>query len=60
MDTDLEEWCPVKYFENYHVSNLGNIKNIITNKILKKCEKDGYYNISLVKDKTKKHLRFTV
>lgn len=44
----MEEWRPVKDFANYQVSNFGNIKNIITNKILRNCDKDGYYNISLV------------
>ena len=51
---ELEEWRPIKDFDNYHVSNLGNIKNIITNKTMKNCLKDGYYNISLVQNKIRK------
>jgi len=34
----MEVWKPVKDYENkYYVSSLGNVKNIITNNILKQC-----------------------
>jgi hypothetical protein len=49
-----EIWKPIDQFPNYNVSNLGNIKNIITNKPLKLNCKDGYYGISLVNDKIRK------
>ena len=45
-----EIWKPIDQFPNYNVSNLGNIKNIITNILLKLNCKDGYCNISLVND----------
>jgi len=43
-----EIWKPIKYFENYEVSTLGNVRNIKTGKILKQCVKDGYKHLSLV------------
>jgi hypothetical protein len=49
-----EIWKPIEQFPNYNVSNLGNIKNIVTNKPLKILCKDGYYSISLVNDEIKK------
>jgi hypothetical protein len=49
-----EIWRPIDNYPNYNVSNLGNIKNINTNKVLKINCKDGYYGISLVNDETKK------
>jgi uncharacterized protein with PIN domain len=49
-----EIWKPIDQFPNYNVSNLGNIKNIITNKLLKLNCKDGYCNISLVNDEIRK------
>ena len=49
-----EIWKPIDQFPKYNVSNLGNIKNIITNKPLKLNCKDGYCNISLVNDQIKK------
>ena len=50
----MEEWRSVKDFENYEVSNYGNVCNIVTNKRMKPCDKDGYYNICLVQNKVKK------
>lgn len=52
-----EIWKPIDQFPNYNVSNLGNIKNIITNKFLKLNCKDGYCGISLVNDKIKKSFK---
>jgi hypothetical protein len=43
----MEEWRIIKDSPNYSVSNLGNVKNNKTTKILKKNLKGGYYNISL-------------
>jgi hypothetical protein len=48
-----EIWKPIDQFPNYNVSNLGNIKNIITNKLLKLNCKDGYCNISLKNNEIK-------
>jgi uncharacterized protein with PIN domain len=49
-----EIWKPIDQFPNYNVSNLGNIKNIITDKLLKIMCKDGYCNISLVNSEIQK------
>lgn len=49
-----EIWKQIEEFPNYHISNFGNIKNIITNKLLKKSLKGGYYNISLVNNNGRK------
>jgi hypothetical protein len=49
-----EQWLPNKDFPNYNVSNFGNIKNVVTNKILKLSVKGGYYHVGLVSNKIKK------
>ena len=49
-----EIWKPIDQFPNYNVSNLGNIKNIVTNKSLKILCKEGYCNIILKYNKLKK------
>ena len=46
-----EEWRVINNFPNYSVSNLGNVKNNITNKIMRQNVKGGYKNISLTNDK---------
>ena len=43
----MEEWRIINDFPNYSVSNLGNVMNNKTNKLLKLCNKSGYYHISL-------------
>lgn len=43
----MEEWHVINDFPNYSVSNLGNVMNNKTNKLLKLCNKSGYYHISL-------------
>jgi len=42
MNLCAEEYRQINNHDNYMVSNKGNVKNIITNKILK-CNFDGYY-----------------
>jgi len=43
-----EIWKPVEEFDNYAVSNLGNVKNTISGRILKKYQtKQGYIDINL-------------
>lgn len=43
-----EYWCDVKGFQNYEVSNLGNIRNKKTGRELKpKNHRDGYQSINL-------------
>lgn len=47
----MEEWRTIKDYENYEVSNLGNIRNS-NKKILKQMnDKDGYKLINLYKEK---------
>ena len=47
----MEEYKIIKDFENYSVSNYGNVKNNTTDKILKPIiEGSGYYYIRLCKD----------
>jgi hypothetical protein len=43
----MEEWRVINDFPNYSVSNIGNVMNNKTNKLLKLCDKSGYYNVSL-------------
>jgi len=39
-------------FDNYLISNFGNVKNVKTNKIFKPAiASHGYYNVSIRKDK---------
>lgn len=47
MDTNEEVYKPIKDFENYSISNLGNIKNNQTNKKLKIQKSSGYSTIGL-------------
>lgn len=60
MITQTEEWRPVKGFENYMVSSLGQVKSLNYNKtgkeqILKPAKNKGYLRVILCKDKKKKH-----
>ena len=43
----MEEYKLIKNFENYSVSNLGNVKNNNTNKIIKQYNNQGYKQIHL-------------
>ena len=50
----MEEWKSIEEFPNYEISSLGNVKNIITGKVLKNNVKGGYYYISLTNENYKK------
>lgn len=51
----MEIWKEIKGYENYKVSNLGNVINSDTNKQLKKCfSSNGYFIVQLYKDKKPK------
>ena len=53
-----EIWRPIKDYPNYEVSNLGQVKNIKTGKILKSSkDKKGYNCISLWKNNKSKSFR---
>jgi hypothetical protein len=48
----VEQYKIIKDFPNYSVSNLGNIKNIKTGRVLKPgITSTGYYNVILYKDR---------
>ena len=54
----MEEYRIIKGYENYSVSNFGNVKNNMTEKILKqKFDKDGYKGIILCKEGKRKDFR---
>jgi hypothetical protein len=47
----METYKQIKEFTNYEVSNLGNVRNIKTGRVLKlKLSKNGYYQLNLYKD----------
>ncbi len=51
----LEEWRLIMGYENYWISNYGQVMNILTKKILKPYpDKDGYLRLNLYKQKIKK------
>jgi hypothetical protein len=54
----MEEWRELKYYPNYLVSNLGNIKNKRNDKLLKpSIHKTGYCIVQLFRDGVRKSLR---
>lgn len=44
----MEIWIPIKNYDNYSISNMGNVKNTKTNKILK--ARPNTYNVGLYKN----------
>ena len=49
-----EKWESINGYENYEISDHGNVKNITTNKILKpSIDSVGYYHVDLYKNKIK-------
>ena len=48
-----EEWKDILDYENYEVSNLGNVRNKKTGRILKSYDKGGYAVVGLSKTKGK-------
>ena len=50
----MEVWEKIQGFENYKVSNLGNVKNIITNRTLKPDILRGYKRVVLYRNGFKK------
>ncbi len=47
----------IKDYPNYSVSNLGNVKNNKTNRILKLTDNNGYLKVGLMKNKIRKNMR---
>jgi len=55
-DLDYEVFLPIENYDNYFVSNFGNVKNSKTNKIMKQSNnKDGYKKIGLTKNGKQKY-----
>ncbi len=50
----IEEWLPIKDYENYEVSSLGQVRNKKTNRILKTGSKGGYLSVGLTNEIKKK------
>ena len=46
----MEEYREIKGFEDYQVSNYGNIKSLITNRILRPSKTNNYYKVTLCKN----------
>jgi hypothetical protein len=53
----MEEYRPITGYENYVVSNLGNVMNISTGKLLKPFYNYGYEYVSLSKKSRSKNFR---
>jgi hypothetical protein len=54
----LEVFMIIEGYENYAVSNLGNVKNITTNKILKGIDKgNGYFEVGIYSNKKLKKVK---
>jgi hypothetical protein len=47
----MEEWRPVRDFDNYEISNLGRLRNKRTMRVSKGClDKQGYISVKLYRD----------
>lgn len=53
-DKMIEEWKQINNFENYEISNLGNVRNFKTKKIISKQKMGNYLTTKLYNIKTKK------
>lgn len=51
----VEIWKDIPNYKGYQVSNLGNVKNVNTEKILKGGIKRGYREVILIKDNKRKY-----
>ena len=54
----MEEFKKIDGYDNYEISNLGNVRNTDTGRILKTCKNsDGYYHLNLNKNGITKTLK---
>ena len=54
----MEEFKKIEGYDNYEISNMGNVRNIDTNRNLKPgINSCGYYNVDLYKEGTRKTLK---
>jgi len=49
----MEKWHVINDFPNYSISNLGNVMNNKTNKMMKLNVKSGYYHVGLINNKNR-------
>jgi hypothetical protein len=54
MSNNETEWKIITTYDNYSVSNKGDIKNNTTDRVLKPCVRNGYKSVTLCKNNTKK------
>ena len=52
----VETFKTIEGFENYSVSDLGNVRNDKTGRILKGVDTNGYLRVDLRKNKTKQNI----
>jgi hypothetical protein len=52
--TEMEEWLPIKDFDNYKISSLGRVCNINTGRMLKLILSGGYFKIRLSQNHNEK------
>jgi hypothetical protein len=57
--TDIEEWKQINNYENYEVSNLGNVRNSKTGRVLKLLAKGDMYLLVYVRIVMLKQQQFT-
>ena len=54
----MEEFKKIEEYENYEISNQGNVRNINTGRILKpRKDTDGYYDVDLSKNGIRKQFK---
>ena len=53
----MEQWQVITEFPNYSISNLGNVINTLTNKMMKLNIKSGYYHIGLTNNNIRKTIK---
>ncbi len=55
----MENWKSIDEYENYEISDHGNVKNIKTNRMLKLCvDNRGYNRVNLYNNGKKQYKRF--
>ena len=51
----MEVFKKIEEYENYEISNMGNVRNIVTGRILKPCKNNmGYLSVTLYKNNIRK------
>jgi hypothetical protein len=55
--SDTEIWKSISEFPNYEVSTLGNVRNIVTGKVLNPSVKGGYFHLTLSHNKLSKSVK---